>query len=769
MPDGQSATLEQELGGLLDQERFEPPEDFVSEALVTDLSEHEAAREDPQGWWAEQAKALHWFQEWDTVLDESDPPFYKWFVGGKINASYNCLDRHVENGQGDKVAFHWRGEEGEERDVTYADLLRDVKRFANALKDHGIETGDVVGIYLPMIPEVVVAMLACARIGAPHNVVFGGFSPEAVKERMEFSNAKALVTVDGARRKGKTAAIKQSVDDVMGNLDDLQTIFVVKHTDEDCEMKDGRDVWYHDALDAADDECEAVELDAEHPLYILYSSGSTAKPKGILHTTGGYLTHVAWTHRYVFDLKPDEDVWWCSADVGWVTGHSYIIYAPLMNGVTSVMYEGAPDYPDKDIWWELCERYGVTVFYTAPTAIRACIKWGAKYPEGHDLSKLRLLGTVGEPINPKAWLWYHKVIGGGRCPIVDTWWQTETGGIMITTLPGAQSTKPGSAGTPLPGIDAAVVNDEGEELTDEQGLLVLRRPWPGMLRTLYKDEDRFIDTYFSRYGKDTYLVGDAARKDSDGYFWIVGRVDDVINVSGHRLSTAEVESAIVAHPKVAEAAVVAQADEDTGQAIVAYVTLEGDLEGSDEMVAELRDHVAQRIGKLARPKRVIWSGDLPKTRSGKIMRRLLRDIAEGRELGDVTTLRDPDVMKQLEGKIKERQAVEALVTALRRQRVEERLDVRFVLGLRRTEPQGGPVAQNDVPDDQWGGYSSSPRSATFCLSTSMTSGSRSVVTSPSSRPSAMSRSSRRMILPERVLGRSPDQMMRLGRASLPIR
>ena len=654
MPDGQSATLEQELGGLLDQEWFEAPQDFAGAALITDSSDHDAAREDPQGWWAEQAKALHWFQEWDTVLDESDPPFYKWFVGGKINASYNCLDRHVENGQGDRVAFHWRGEEGEERDVTYADLLRDVKRFANALKDHGIETGDVVGIYLPMIPEVVVAMLACARIGAPHNVVFGGFSPEAVKERMEFSHAKALVTVDGARRKGKTAAIKQAVDDVMGDLSDMQTIFVVKHTDEDCEMKDGRDVWYHDALDAADDECEAVELDAEHPLYILYSSGSTAKPKGILHTTGGYLTHVAWTHRYVFDLKPDEDVWWCSADVGWVTGHSYIVYGPLMNGATSVMYEGAPDYPDKDIWWELCDRYGVTLFYTAPTAIRACIKWGAKYPEGHDLSKLRLLGTVGEPINPKAWLWYHKVIGGGRCPIVDTWWQTETGGILITTLPGAQSTKPGSAGTPLPGIDAAVVNDDGEELTDEQGLLVLRRPWPGMLRSLYKDEDRFIDTYFARYGKETYLVGDAARKDSDGYFWIVGRVDDVINVSGHRLSTAEVESAIVSHPKVAEAAVVAQSDEDTGQAIVAYVTLEGDLEGSDEMVAELRDHVAQRIGKLARPRRVIWSADLPKTRSGKIMRRLLRDIAEGRELGDVTTLRDPTVMEELKQKVAER-------------------------------------------------------------------------------------------------------------------
>jgi acetyl-CoA synthetase len=654
MADSQSATLEQELGDLLDQERFDPPEDFASAALITDLSEHEKAAKDFQGWWAEQARALHWFTDFQEVLDDSDPPFYKWFKDGKLNASYNCLDRHVENGLGERVAFHWRGEEGEERDVTYDELLRDVKRFANALKDRGIEAGDVVGIYLPMIPEVVVAMLACARIGAPHNVVFGGFSAESVKERMEFSNAKALVTVDGARRKGKTAAIKQAVDEVMGDLESLETIFVVKHTGEDAEMKDGRDVWYHEAVDAADDECEAAALDAEHPLYILYSSGSTAKPKGILHTTGGYLTHVAWTHKNVFDLKPDEDVWWCSADVGWVTGHSYIVYGPLMNGATSVMYEGAPDYPDKDIWWELCDRYGVTLFYTAPTAIRACIKWGAKYPERHDLSKLRLLGTVGEPINPKAWLWYWKVIGGGHCPIVDTWWQTETGGIMITTLPGAQYAKPGSAGQPLPGIDAAVIDGDGNELTDEQDLLVLRRPWPGMLRTLYKDEDRFVETYFSRFGKETYLVGDAARKDSDDYFWIVGRVDDVINVSGHRLSTAEVESAIVAHPKVAEAAVVAQTDEDTGQAIVAYVTLEGDLEGDDEMVEELRGHVAQRIGKLARPRRIIWSGDLPKTRSGKIMRRLLRDIAEGRELGDVTTLRDPTIMEELKQKVAER-------------------------------------------------------------------------------------------------------------------
>jgi acetyl-CoA synthetase len=653
-PDARANTLQQELDELLGREWFEPPQEFASRALIRDLSEHEAAAEDPTRWWAEQARALHWFEEWDAVLDDSNPPFHKWFVGGKLNASYNCLDRHVEAGLGSRVAFHWRGEEGEERDVTYEQLLHDVKRFANALKDRGIEAGDVVGIFLPMIPEVVVAMLACARIGAPHNVVFGGFSAEAVKERLEFSDAKALVTVDGARRKGKTEPIKQQVDAAIGDLQTLETIFVVANTGAAAEMKDGRDVWFHEAIEAADEECEAVPLDAEHPLYILYSSGSTAKPKGILHSTGGYLTQVAWTHKHVFDLRPDEDVWWCSADVGWVTGHSYIVYGPLLNAATSVMYEGAPDYPDKDIWWELCERYGVTLFYTAPTAIRACMKWGASYPERHDLSSLRLLGSVGEPINPKAWLWYWKVIGGGRCPIVDTWWQTETGAIMITTLPGAQAAKPGSAGTPLPGIDAAMLDNDANELADAQGLLAVRKPWPGMLRTLYRDDDRFVDTYFSRFGEQTYLVGDATRKDSHGYFWILGRIDDVINVSGHRLSTAEVESAIVAHPKVAEAAVVAQTDALTGQAIVAYVTLQGDLEGDDDRAAELREHVAARIGKLARPKRIIWSGDLPKTRSGKIMRRLLRDIAEGRELGDVTTLRDPAVMDELKQKIAER-------------------------------------------------------------------------------------------------------------------
>ena len=651
MADG--ATLDQELGQLLEQEIFPPPDEFRERAVYSDPSIYDEAERDPEGFWAQQAEDLHWFQKWDQVLDWSNPPFAKWFLGGKLNVSYNCLDRHVEAGLGDRVAFHWRGEEGEERDVSYAELLADVQRFANALKSRGIGAGDVVGIFLPMIPQVAVAMLACARIGAIHNVVFGGFSAESVKERMEFSEAKALITVDGARRKGRTAPIKEQVDEVMPDL----PCIVVQHAGNDAPMAD-KDAWFHELMDAAEAECPAEPLDAEHPLFILYTSGSTAKPKGILHTTGGYLTQVAWTHKAVFDLKPEEDVYWCSADVGWVTGHSYIVYGPLANGATSVMYEGAPDYPDKDIWWELCERYGVTIFYTAPTAIRACIKWGAEYPERHDLSSLRLLGTVGEPINPKAWLWYHKVIGGGRCPIVDTWWQTETGGIMITTLPGILPAKPGSAGKPLPGIKAAVVDDEHRDAGTEQGFLTLERPWPGMLRTLYKEDDRFIETYWSKFGNETYTVGDAARLDEDGYSWIIGRIDDVLNVSGHRMSTAEIESAIVSYSHVAEAAVIGQTDEDTGQSVTAFVTLQGGGDGSQELIVEIREHVAKRIGKLARPKRIIWADDLPKTRSGKIMRRLLRDIAEGRELGDVTTLRDPDVMAQLGDKIKERQADE---------------------------------------------------------------------------------------------------------------
>jgi acetyl-CoA synthetase len=656
---GAGEELDRELSKLLDVERFDPPAEFRAQALLNDPDVYAEAARDPQAWWAEQARELHWFKPWNTVLDDSNPPFYKWFLGGELNVSYNCLDRHVEAGLGGRVALHWRGEGGEERDVTYAELLAEVQRFANALKDQGVRKGDVVGIYLPMIPEVVVAMLACTRIGAPHNVVFGGFSAEAVRERMEFSQARVLITVDGAARKGRTTPVKDRVDEVMGDLKTLETIVVVRSKEVPCEMKAGRDVYYEDIMDAAEAECPAEPLDAEHPLYILYTSGSTAKPKGILHTTGGYLTGVSATHRYVFDLKAESDVYWCAADVGWVTGHSYIVYGPLCNGATSVMWEGAPDYPHKGIWWELVERYGVTILYCAPTAIRACIKWGAQYPAAHDLSSLRLLGSVGEPINPKAWLWYHKVIGGERCPIVDTWWQTETGAIMITPLPGITATKPGSATQPFPGVQAQVLGEStGEPLFAGQGLLVLTSPWPSMLRTLYKEDERYVQTYFSRFGPETYLVGDAARRDEDGYLWVIGRIDDVVNVSGHRLSTAEVESAIVAHPEVAEAAVVGQHDEDSGQAIVAFVTLQTGAAEDEEMVQGIRETVAERIGKFARPKRIIWAEDLPKTRSGKIMRRLLRDVAEGRALGDVTTLRDPDVMAQLEGRIKEQQAQE---------------------------------------------------------------------------------------------------------------
>lgn len=658
---GDSGTsLEQQLDQMLEIERFAPSPEFRAQALLSDPSVYEQAAADSQAWWAQQAESLDWFERWDTVLDDSQPPFYKWFTGGKLNVSHNCLDRHVEAGRGDRVAYHWYGEEGETRDVTYADLLRDVQRFANALKDLGVQQGDVVGIYLPMIPEVVVAMLACARIGAPHNVVFGGFSAESVKERMEFSEAKVLVTVDGARRKGKTAPIKATVDEHMGDLDSLKTVVVVRHAGIDgVPMSDGRDVWYDEVCAAADPVCPAEPLDAEHPLFILYTSGSTASPKGILHTTGGYLTGVSATHRYVFDLKPEEDVYWCAADVGWITGHSYIVYGPLANGTTSVMWEGAPDYPHRGIWWEVAEKTRATILYAAPTAIRTFIKWGHEIPEGYDLSALRLLGSVGEPINPKAWLWYHQVIGGGRCPIVDTWWQTETGAIMISPLPGITETKPGSATTPFPGVSAQVVGEaDGEPVQSGQGLLVLTQPWPSMLRGLYKEPERYVETYFSRFGKETYVVGDAARKDRDGYFWIIGRIDDVVNVSGHRLSTAEVESAIVAHEKVAEAAVIGQSDEHTGQAIAAFVTLQGEIEGTDELIAEIGGVVAERIGKFARPKRIIWADDLPKTRSGKIMRRLLRDIAEGRALGDVTTLRDPSVMAALESQIQDAQSQE---------------------------------------------------------------------------------------------------------------
>jgi acetyl-CoA synthetase len=642
---------------LRDEERFPPPDGFVERANASDPSIYEEAEADFEAWWERWAKELDWFEPWETVL-EWNPPWAKWFKEGKLNACHNCLDRHVDAGRGDRVAFHWVGEDGDTKDVTYADLLAETKRFANVLKALGVGKGDVVGIYMPMLPETPAAMLACARIGATHNVVFGGFSVESVRERMEVSDAKLLVTADETLRRGKPTAMKAKVDEVLGELPQLEHVVVVQRTGGDCPMTEGRDVWWHEAVADADADCPAEPLDAEHPLYILYTSGSTAKPKGILHTTGGYLTGVSATHKLVFDLKPDDDVYWCAADIGWVTGHSYIVYGPLANGCTSVMYEGAPDYPDKDRWWEIVERYGVTIFYTAPTAIRACIKWGDEYVERHDLSSLRLLGSVGEPINPKAWAWYHKVVGGERCPVVDTWWQTETGHIMITPLPAITETKPGSATREFPGVKAAVVNRDGEVVEEGGGFLSLRRPWPGMLRTLYKEDERYVETYWSKWGKDVYVVGDAAKVDEDGYFWIVGRTDDVINVSGHRMSTMEIESAIVSHDKVAEAAVVGCADEDTGQAIVAFVTIRGseaEEEGFDDVV---RSHVADKIGKLARPKRIVYADDLPKTRSGKIMRRLLRDIAEGRELGDVTTLRDPSVTEMIRDKVASGQADE---------------------------------------------------------------------------------------------------------------
>ena len=647
-----------ELDVLLQTEQtFPPPDEFAAQANASDPGVYERAADDPEAWWASWAEKLEWMKPWDEVLDWSDPPHARWFHGGTLNVSANCLDRHVAAGLGARVAFHWEAENADELgedgrlEITYAWLLDQTQRAANALRDLGVGKGDVVGIYLPMIPEAVVAMLACARIGAIHNVVFGGFSPESVRERMEFSDAKLLVTADATLRRGEPLPMKANVDEIVERLPAMEHVVVVDRNGTNPPMTDDRDVFWHEALAAAEAECPPEPMEAEDPLFILYTSGSTGKPKGILHTTGGYLTHVSATHKLVFDLKDDSDVYWCSADIGWVTGHSYIVYGPLANGATSVLYEGAPNYPAEDRWWEICERYGVTLFYTAPTAIRACMKWGREHPEKHDLSALRLLGSVGEPINPRAWLWYHEVIGGGRCPIVDTWWQTETGGIMIAPLPGLTTTKPGSATVPLPGIEAAIYDSEGGEIEEGGGTLVVTKPWPGMARTLYREPERFLETYWERYGRSTYLVGDAARRDEDGYFWIVGRIDDVINVSGHRLSTMEVESAIVSHERVAEAAVIAVPDEDTGQAIVAFVTPEGDEKGGEEMAGELREHVARKIGKLARPKQIHFADDLPKTRSGKIMRRLLRDIAQGNELGDVTTLRDPTIVEELKQRV----------------------------------------------------------------------------------------------------------------------
>ena len=628
---------------------FAPDESFRAHARVTDDSLYREAEADVEAFWAKQAdRYLSFSRRWDTVLDWK-LPFARWFVGGQLNASYHCLDRHVEAGHGDRTAYLWEGEPGDTRAVTYAELLESVCRFANALKALGVTRGDRVGIYMGMVPELPVAMLACARIGAAHSVVFGGFSADAVADRMNDAGAVALLTQDEAWRRGSTVPLKRNVDDALAKAPGIRHVVVVRRTGNDVPMTEGRDHWYHDIVAGESATCEPEAMDSEDLLFTLYTSGTTAKPKGIKHTTAGYLLHCMYTHDLVFDIQPDT-VYWCAADVGWVTGHSYIVYGPLGNGVTSVMYEGTPDFPQRDRWWSIIEKYGVTVLYCAPTAIRTFMKWGREFPDGHDLTSLRVLGTVGEPINPEAWIWYRDAIGGGRTPVVDTWWQTETGGIMIAPLPGVTTLKPGSATRPLPGIFASVVDDAGAEVpAGRAGYAVLTRPWPGMLRGIWGDDERYRETYWNKYG-DRYFAGDGARVDEDGCFWFMGRVDDVMNVSGHRISTTEVESALVDHPSVAEAAVTAKADAQTGQSIAAFVTLRGTVEGSTELAAELRDHVGRLIGAIAKPKWITFTPELPKTRSGKIMRRLLRDISENRTLGDTTTLADATVVGELQAR-----------------------------------------------------------------------------------------------------------------------
>jgi acetyl-CoA synthetase len=636
---------EEQDGGI---RTYDPPEDFASGANVGDPSVYERAEEDFEGFWESFARELHWFEGWDQILNWNRP-YAEWFVGGKLNVSYNCLDYQIEQGRGDKTAILWEGDEpGDSRTLTYSELKTEVSRFANALKSLGVERGDRVAIYLGMVPELPIAMLACARIGAPHSVVFGGFSAQSLRDRINDAEAKILITADGGPRGGKIVPLKQNADEALEDTPTIQNSIIVRRTGEDVPFQEGRDLWFHELVADAEEECPAEEMDAEDILFILYTSGSTGKPKGVVHTTGGYLTHVYATTKWVFDLK-DDDVYWCTADIGWVTGHSYILYGPLANGATSLMYEGTPTYPGKDRMWEIVEKHKANIFYTAPTAIRALMKLGREYPDRHDLSSLRLLGTVGEPINPRAWEWYHEVIGGGRCPVVDTWWQTETGGIMISPLPGVTTAKPGSATLPFPGIKPAIYDEDGQPIEGtDTGYLVVERPWPGMLRTIYKDPQRYEDTYWNVY-EGVYFVGDGARRDEDGYFWIMGRIDDVMNVSGHRISSAEVESALVSHEGVAEAAVIGRKDEDKGQAVFAYVTLEGEREGSEDLKDTLRQHVRKQIGALASPDDMLFTDNLPKTRSGKIMRRVLRAVAEGdKDLGDTSTLADPGSVDALQ-------------------------------------------------------------------------------------------------------------------------
>ncbi len=632
---------------------FPPSAEFQAAALVSDRTPYDEAAADRVGFWATQAREhLSWYDDFHTTL-EWELPFAKWFVGGTLNVSYNCLDRHVEAGRGDKVAFHWEGEPGDTRTITYAALLDEVARFANVLKGLGLERGDRVAIYMPMIPELPVAMLACTRIGVAHSVIFGGFSPDSIIDRVNDAEAKVVITADGGYRRGAAAALKPNVDAAVGSCPTITGVVVVQRTGGEVEMVEGRDHWYHELMADASADCPPEHMDSEDLLYLLYTSGTTAKPKGIMHTTGGYLAQVAYTHKVVFDLRPETDVYWCAADVGWVTGHSYIVYGPLTNGCTSVMYEGTPDTPGRDRLWDIVERYGVTQLYTAPTAIRMFMKWGETEPAAHDLSSLRVLGTVGEPINPEAWMWYHENIGGERCPIVDTWWQTETGAHMITPLPGVTTTKPGSATHAIPGVVVEVVDDEGNPVERGGGYLTISEPWPAMLRGIWGDPERYAETYWSRF-PGRYFAGDGAKLDDDGYLWLLGRVDDVMNVSGHRISTTEVESALVDHHAVAEAAVVGANDALTGQAIVGYVILRGSAdEHDDALVEEIRQHVATKIGPTARPKALFAVPDLPKTRSGKIMRRLLRDVAEGHELGDTTTLADPAVVEAIRRRAEE--------------------------------------------------------------------------------------------------------------------